>query len=129
MTTKAKKLISLGRAAAAIFLIGIGVLALGATPAFAQSETLSAWWHLSSGSRPANIQPDAGADAVQRLTVSATSGSYVLLADVNNQDREGTFTVGATPEAVKTEIEAMYGSEVQGTGETGPHNRRKESYE
>src|SRR5580704_13356206 len=56
------------------------VLFFALAGAAASAETLSPWFHLSSISRPGNLQPGGGVNEVQELTVTATKG-YVLLAD------------------------------------------------
>jgi hypothetical protein len=57
--------------AAAVFALIAGV---GATAASAQ--TPAPWWGVSSAARPTNL---LGKDEVQRLTVSATKGDYLLI--------------------------------------------------
>jgi hypothetical protein len=54
------------------------VLAFSATPASA-AEAATPWWHVSSGSRPSVLPVGAGTDEVQKLTISATKGSVILV--------------------------------------------------
>ncbi len=56
------------------------VLAMaGAAPALAEGEGLAPWWGMTSGERPTDLRAGLGADAVQKLTVSATQGEVAIL--------------------------------------------------
>jgi hypothetical protein len=113
------------RGVAKIAILLIAVLAMLAFSASsASAKTLSAWWHLTSGSRPANIQPGQAADEVERVKVSATAGSYVLIAKVDGSEHEASLEVGEEPSRVQTALEAeVYGEgNVEVKGSPGPNN-------
>ena len=111
----------------------IAVLAFTATPAFAETESPSAWWHVTSTSRPSNVQPGAAADAVRQITVSATSGTYVLYTEgaVEGNAVEGQreFTVGESAKQMQTALTEMYGAKVTVSASGGPNNPTAEVYE
>jgi hypothetical protein len=71
-------------------LLGIAaVTALLATVAVpASAETLSPWWGLTSGSQPTNLESGVARDEVQRLTVSATKGSFGFVEPQRLEDIE-----------------------------------------
>jgi hypothetical protein len=95
----------------AFVLLGVTFLFFSSAGAVASAETLSPWWHITSGSRPSNIQPGTATDAVQQLTVSAGSGSYILLlAKIGESQREIEFTAGAEPGTVQAALEGSYGA-------------------
>jgi hypothetical protein len=84
--------------------IAIPLLALLATLAFsAPAFAISPWWHLTSGARPAYLNPLASGpqDEVQKLTVSATSGSY----DLESGEHSALVPYNATPEEVQAAVE------------------------
>lgn len=56
-----------------------------ASPALAESP----WWHLTSGSRPTNLQPGQARNEVQEVKVSATGGQLVLANLTPEQVEEG----------------------------------------
>ncbi len=58
------------------------LLGVGAAPASADSP----WWHLSSGARPAVLQPGVAKNEVQELTVSATKGDFLLVEPVRLEE-------------------------------------------
>ncbi len=65
--------------ASVAILAALGGLA-GAAPVFAaECSTCRPWWHLTSGTRPTVLQAGTGSDDVQRLTVEATGGEFVLV--------------------------------------------------
>jgi hypothetical protein len=81
---------------------------------------LSPWWHLTSGSRPTNLQPGLAEDEVQEIAVSATEGRFLLLA----RSEAALFKWNATSQEVQEGLEGIYGKgnvEVNGGpgGETG----------
>ncbi|HEY5193364.1 MAG TPA: hypothetical protein VIJ39_05765 [Solirubrobacteraceae bacterium] len=104
----------------------VAVLAMsaGATTASAQSP----WWHLSSAASPTYLQPGQAKDEVQRLTVSATEGRYLLRSAAG----QAILEVGETPEDVEMALEEeMYGvGNVEVKGGPGPEgNNEFEVYE
>ena len=112
----------------------IAVLAFTATPAFAETESPSAWWHVTSTSRPSNVQPGAAADAVRQITVSATSGTYVLkyteeAVEGNAVEGQREFTVGESAKQMQTALTEMYGAKVTVSASGGPNNPTAEVYE
>jgi len=90
------------------------LLAVMTTTAYAQSP----WWHLSSSTSPTYLQPGKAGNEIQRLTVSASEGVYIL---------EGSsrvlLEVGESPEDVQLALEEeMYGKgNVRVTGGPGVH--------
>jgi hypothetical protein len=115
-------------------------LALSASCAFAAS----AWWGLSSGSRPSFLHAGAGhpgTDAVWEVAVSGAPGELFVLARITKQEIEkeeftyesGPFNgepkyveleVGAEPSAVQSALEApnIYGpGNVEVTGSAGAY--------
>jgi hypothetical protein len=79
-------------------------LAGGASAALARSP----WWHLSSGSRPASVQPGTAKSEVEEVTVSATSGVFFLVREEPPSGR--IFNWEATHEEVQKGLEEMYGA-------------------
>jgi hypothetical protein len=106
------------RAAPAIVGLTLLLALAGAGPASANAP----WWHITSGSRPSNIQPGAAGNAVRQLTVSATSGTFVLGTPLSSGTR--TFEAGWAPAQVKTALEEIYGagSIEEVTSKPGPNN-------
>jgi hypothetical protein len=89
--------------AAASLAVGcLTALAL-ASPASAQSP----WWHLTSGSRPTNLQPGLAKNEVQQVAVSATGGEFVLIE--NKEFKFAFFKWNATHEEVQEGLEGIYG--------------------
>ena len=87
-----------------------GILAFSAAPAFAaeaECEGCAPWWHLTSESRPAVIQPGSAKDEVQEVTISGTAGeSFVLSAVVSSGEPPYTILkVGATPAEVQAGLD------------------------
>jgi hypothetical protein len=75
----------------------------GAPSAFATSS----WWHLTSASRPSNIQPGQAKDEVEQVTVKATSGVFVL----SPGDYEFRLLPwDATAKEVEIGLQEMYGA-------------------
>src|ERR1700684_24341 len=99
---------------------------LGAAPAFAE-EDLGPWFHLTSGSRPANLQPGAQARSeVQQLTVSATEGTYALR--LRPGVRIEGLSVGEEPELLQAALEAegLYGpGNIEVTASPGLNNHNE----
>jgi hypothetical protein len=95
-----------------------GVLALvalvalvGALAAPSSALAQSAWWHLTSGTRPANLEPGQGKDEVQEVTVNATGGFFYLVekrAGVPNFEKFTRLpfdaTVSEVQEALRSEV-------------------------
>jgi hypothetical protein len=59
-------------------LIAIVVAVVGIGASAASAETPSPWWGITTGSRPTNLRPGVAQDEVQKLTISATGGHFVL---------------------------------------------------
>jgi hypothetical protein len=81
----------------------------------ASAETLSPWWHLTSGAQPTYIQPGQARDELQRITVTASTGGYTLFDQGTGLIRaEGIraagFDVGWEPKLVQEALEGMYGT-------------------
>jgi hypothetical protein len=83
---------------AAALLVGAG-----AAPALG----LSPWWHLNSGSRPADLQTGTAHNETQQLTVSATGGQ-VALQDTKTEEFE-LFKWNATDQEMREGLEHIYG--------------------
>jgi hypothetical protein len=78
------------------------VILAGAPVASAEAP----WWHLSLGSRPTPIQPGLAKDEVQKLTVSATGGVFLI----GLSEPEQIVPFNATHEELQADLEAMYGA-------------------
>jgi hypothetical protein len=92
-------------AAALLALVG------GASPALASSP----WWHLNSGSRPADLRPGSAEDEVQELTVSATGGELAL--EDQSTEEFDFFPWNASAQELQEGLEGLYGKgNVQVTG-------------
>jgi hypothetical protein len=113
MTVKAYKLSLLGTLILAASMLTTCVVA---APAFAASS----WWHLTSGSRPTNLQAGLGKSEVQQITVKATEGEFVLSEPVAtareeffNANGEPEFAIlpfNATARQVEEGLEGFYGA-------------------
>ena len=110
-----------------IIVVAIGsalIVAGGGASAYA----LSPWWHLSVASRPTYLQPGQARNEVQRLTVSASEGRYLLAGGSG----ETILEAGETPAAVQAALEEteMYGAgNVEVTGSPGAGTNPFEIYE
>jgi hypothetical protein len=95
----------------------LAILTLGASAGSA--ETLKPWLHLTSGARPMYLHPGVAQDAVQKLTVSAETGQYV----VEYEGREHTLTVGEPSREVREALEKLYGADnLEVSSDPGPYN-------
>ena len=72
------------------------------------SASASPWWHLGQGTRPAQPSPGFARDEVQRLTVSATGGTFVLLDEQRAEYR--IFPWNATAAEVQAGLEGIFGA-------------------
>ncbi len=119
-----------------LFLPALLLTSLAFTAAPAQAEeTLKPWWHLTSNAQPSYIQPGQAKDEVQRLTVGANEGEYVLgnegvESNVANQSNGSGYSentdaeVGEEPEKLQEQLEGLYGAgNVEVTGGPGPGGR------
>ena len=119
MTIKTRMLIALGAL--------LGALACSAAPAFA--ETLSPWFHVTSLSRPGNLQPGLGRSQVDEITTSPEVVFEVTAEKSGGASNVGTFATEpyfktfheqipeATAENVQKALEKIYGDVVvSGTG-------------
>jgi hypothetical protein len=89
-----------------LMLLGGGMTAQAASP----------WWHLSSSSRPTDLQPGQAKDEVQEVKVNA-AGGFFYLAEVDahgnpNYENVTRLPFGATAAEVQSGLEAQ----VYGTG-------------
>jgi hypothetical protein len=99
MTVRARLMTS-----AAILLVAVAVCGVTPSGAFAAS----AWWHLTSGSRPGHLQAGVATNEVQDLTVSATKGDVLLANSEALQHGELLMAIvpyNAKPELVQEELE------------------------
>jgi hypothetical protein len=93
---------------------------VGTSSALAQSP----WWHLTSGSRPTNLQRGLAKNEVQELTVSGNVGEEFVLADLTEtqfangeyyrdpQETEplfANFVVGSEASVIQAGLEGLYG--------------------
>jgi hypothetical protein len=89
----------------------------------ASARAAGPWWQLSSSSRPGDIKPGSVTDQVERLTVAAASGTFVLLAEkevehakqeeeggIRSEALEAHVNVNATHQELQSILEGMYGS-------------------
>jgi len=114
-----------------LFVVVLVVLG-NASSAFA----LSPWWHVTSGARPASIQPGSGKNEVQEIAVSATGGEMFLAEPVAfkkeelvNAKGEEEFVIlkfNADASEVQQGLEKFYGTgNVQVTGGPGDETGSK----
>jgi hypothetical protein len=115
----------IGACAAAVLL-----LAVGSSTALARS----AWWHVTSGTRPAYLDPGSERSEVQDVNVSATGGDFVLGRlseyqfshhELENAEGEPLYVelpYDATHQQVQASLEGLYGAgNVQVTGGGDPY--------
>jgi hypothetical protein len=105
-----------------VLLAVCALVCLGASSASAAGG-MEAWWHLTSGSRPTNLQPGLQtADEIQRVTVDATEGTYTLRLSGGGRV---SLNVGEDPALIQETLEnRKYGANnVQVTAHAGPNNR------
>ena len=96
-----------------VALLGAGA-SLTATPA----QAASPWWHLTSGTRPANLQSGLARDEVQELKVEGHPGQVVVVGSEIGRAAAlhlAEFPVGASP----TTVEAALESEIFGAANVG----------
>ncbi len=100
--------VRLGRRAGLAVSVIASCLSLAAIyPALAGAA--SGWWTVGIEARPAALQPGTATDAVQEVSVSATSGQFSL------EREEGTnasvhIAFNATAAAVQSDLEGLYGA-------------------
>jgi hypothetical protein len=73
-----------------------------------RASDMSAWWHLTSVSRPTNLHAGVATDEVQEVTVSATGGEFALVETAHV--KFAFFKWNATPEEVQAGLEGIYGA-------------------
>ncbi len=76
---------------------------VGAAPAAA-----SPWWHVTSDSFPATLQPGQAKDETQQLTVSATGGTFQLSTEYPSSASH-SFAWNATRQQLQEGLEEMFG--------------------
>ncbi len=113
--------------------VGVAVVMLAGVAGVSSASALSGWWHLSSGSRPANIRRGIARDEVQKLTVSITHGEFTLGEPVAfsegryfNSKGEPLFVelpYNATAGQVEEGLESFYGAGTVEVSETGAGSR------
>jgi hypothetical protein len=108
-----------GAAKITIFLLATFLLAAGPASAETPCTTCKAWWHLTSGVRPAVLQAGVARDEVQE--VSAVEGALFVLK-VTNEKKEVVefffesapysfgFVAHATAGNVQSALETVYGA-------------------
>lgn len=88
-----------------VFLLALStatLLLVVTIPAYAASP----WWGLTSSVNPTNLHGHSGKDEVQRLTISATKGDYVLAEPSEN--RFAVVPFDATAGALQQKLESIY---------------------
>ena len=88
-------------------LLTTAVLAVGlagAVPAHASEP----WWHLTSGAAPTILKRGQAKDEVQEVTVSGTSGTFVLVE--KKEFKLEFFAWNATSQEVQEGLERVYGA-------------------
>ncbi|HEY5194445.1 MAG TPA: hypothetical protein VIJ39_11325 [Solirubrobacteraceae bacterium] len=80
----------------------------GATPAFA----VEPWWQMSSDTAPATLRPGLAKSEVQEITVSATSGRFVLSTEPEKPSYVASheFEWDANHQEVQAGLEEMFGA-------------------
>src|SRR5580693_2623976 len=86
-------------------ILGASVALVVVFGGVSQASALSPWWHLTSGARPADIQPGTAKDEVQEVSVSGTEGRFVLASS----SELAFFEWDATHEEVQQGLEGIYG--------------------
>jgi hypothetical protein len=86
-------------------VLGVSVAVLVVLGGVSDASALSPWWHLTSGARPASIQPGTAKDEVQEVAVSATEGQFLLTSG----SELALFEWDATHEEVQQGLEGIYG--------------------
>ena len=112
--------------------VSVAAVLAGALLVAPVASALSPWWHVTSGSRPSQLQTDVHSglarDEVQKLTVSATAGTVTILepasvAEVEEGEgelKEVSFPYNATHQAAQAALEGIYGAgNVEVTGGPG----------
>ena len=84
----------------------VAVLGAGASLAAAPAQAASPWWHLESSARPTNLSAGSGRDEVQKLTVSAIAGEFLIYNLSTENFRLLPFD--ATAVEVQGAFEALY---------------------
>jgi hypothetical protein len=107
----------------ATVVAALASLAFLGSASAASGETLSAWWHLRTSTRPSYIQPGTATDEVQRVTVDAGVNTYSLgrsgggLLGRFTDEEVGSGQVELTRTASVAEIQAALESpEMYGPG-------------
>ncbi len=113
--------------------VGVAVVLLVGVAGVSSASALSGWWHLSSGSRPANIRPGVARNEVQKLTVSITHGGFTLAEPVafsegryENSKGEPLYVelpYNATAGQVEEGLESFYGAGTVEVSELGAGSR------
>lgn len=99
-------------------LAASAVVAIAALASAPGAAAASPWWHLALGAAPARVQPGVGRDAMQRVTVAATGGSFALFDTKTEEARLLAYNV--TPQAMQKSLEELYGEgNVEVTGGVG----------
>ena len=112
--------------------VSVVAVLVGALLVAPVASALSPWWHVTSGSRPSQLQTDVHSglarDEVQKITVSATAGTVTVLepasvAEVEEGEgklKEASFPYNATHQVAQAALEGIYGAgNVEVTGGPG----------
>ncbi len=113
--------------------VGVAVVLLVAVAGVSSASALSPWWHLSSGSRPANIKPGVAKDEVQKLTITNDHGEFTLgepvafsRGEYHNSKGEPLYVelpYNATAGQIEEGLESFYGAGTVEVSELGAGSR------
>jgi hypothetical protein len=95
-----------GAAAMALAVAACLLVLATAGAASARGEALAPWWGVTSGAQPTNLAGAVGKNEVQRLTVSATKGDYLLVEF--SPFRIAVVPFDAPASVVQEKLETLY---------------------
>jgi hypothetical protein len=91
----------------------VALLAAAASASAAvECSTCTPWWHLTSGSRPANLQPGSVKNTVEELKVQATSGEFTVFepnALGEGKRQAASFSFDASAKTVEEGLQGIFG--------------------
>ena len=89
----------------ATFVVSVAAVMMLAAAEASPAAAAQPWWQLSASARPTNLSADSGKDEVQKLTVTATGGEY-LIANLEGGIEALPFDADAVE--VKEKVELAY---------------------
>ncbi len=87
-----------------------GLVSASAASAALECQGCAPWWHLTSGSRPSNLQPGSARDEVQEIRTTAEFGIGVLEIGGRFQSPPDILFPTTTAAEVQTMLESAYGT-------------------